>query len=185
MFRLTPKYNRLIGAAVALAVLGAPGCFASGDLSGIRRDLEHQLPGASFNRNVEFSVGPILLGLTRMVTAFVPDAHEARSWLSGISRVDIGVYDAQIDGIDSVHMPRKLQSLVDQGWETAIRVRDRDEAAWVLYRPDGNRVREVFIVVLDDEQLVMVKARGRLDQLIAAALREARGERGFLDELHG
>jgi hypothetical protein len=43
-----------------------------------------------------------------------------------------------------------------------------------MYRPDGNTVREVFIVVLDEDELVLVEAKGRLEQLIAAALRERR-----------
>jgi hypothetical protein len=46
--------------------------------------------------------------------------------------------------------------------------------SWRTYRPDGNTVREVFIVVLDEDELVLVEAKGRLEQLIAAALRERR-----------
>ncbi|HEX6791381.1 MAG TPA: DUF4252 domain-containing protein [Candidatus Krumholzibacteria bacterium] len=176
--------NRRLAGAVVLALLAAPGCFSSGELSGIRRDLQAQLPGSSFEKNIELSLGPIVLGMAKMVTAVVPGAHEARSWLTGVSRVQIGVYDAAIDSMPGLRMPARLQSLLDDGWETAVRVRDADEAVWLLYRPDGDSVREIFVVVLDRNELVLVKAKGRLDRLIAAALDEAHGHRSFADELN-
>jgi hypothetical protein len=171
---------RALLAIVTVTVLASPGCFWSGELAGVRREFEAQLPGSSFEKNVELSLGPIVLGLAKMVTAVIPGAREARPWLRGVSRVQIGVYDARIDDMPQLHMPKRLQSLLDDGWETAVRVREKHEAVWVLYRPDGDRVREVFVVVLNEQELVMVKAKGQLDRLIAAAIDEAHGRHSFL-----
>jgi hypothetical protein len=170
---------RAVLAVVLVAVLASPGCFWSGELAGVRREFEAQLPGSSFEKNIELSFGPIVLGLAKMVTAVIPGTREARPWLRGVNRVQIGVYDARIDSMPGLRMPKRLQSLLDDGWETAVRVREEKEAVWVLYRPDGDRVREVFVVVLNEHELVMVKAKGRLDRLIAAAMDEAHG-RHFL-----
>jgi len=43
-------------------------------------------------------------------------------------------------------------------------------------------VKEIFVVVLNDDELVMVKARGNLERLVAAAMDEAHGRHGFLDD---
>jgi len=174
---------RRIVCVLVLVALAAPGCFHSTELTGIRRDLESQLPGASFEKNVELSFGPIMLSVARLVTAVIPGASEARPWLRGVSRVQVGVYEANVDSVNHLRMPKRLQALVDDGWETVVRVRDRNEAVWVLYRPDGDRVREVFVVVLNDHELVLIKARGRIEKLIASALRETGNGHGFMPGL--
>jgi hypothetical protein len=127
----------------------------------------------------------VLLTLARTITAVIPGAREARPYLRGVSGVEIGVYDAHVDSLTNLHMPKRLQSLLDDGWEIAVRVRDNHEAAWLLYRPDGERVKEVFVVVLDDDELVLVKARGHLERLIEAAMENAHGHHRFLEGLRG
>jgi hypothetical protein len=171
--------GRRIVCVLVLVALAAPGCFQSRELSGIRRDLEKQLPGAEFDKNVELSLGPLVLSLARVVTNIIPGAREARPYLKDVSRVQVGVYDARVESLSDLRMPKRLQSLLDDGWETAVRVRDDHEAVWILYRPDGERVKEIFVVVLDDHELVLVKARGRLERLIALAMREGHGRPGI------
>jgi hypothetical protein len=174
---------RALGVVAGLAVLSSPGCLWSPELAGVRADLQHQLPGSSFDKNVELSFGPVILTFARVATSFIPGAREARPYLRGVSRVQVAVYDSHLHAMEDVHMPKRLQSLIDDGWETAVRVRDAREAVWLLYRPDGEKVREIFVVVLNDDQLVLVKARGNLERLLAAAMDEAHGRRGFLDHV--
>jgi len=181
----TQRSNRIAAMVFATTVglLSSPGCFWAPELSSVRRDLQDQLPGASFDKNVELSFGPVGLAFVRLVTGLIPDAREARPWLRDVSRVQIGVYDAHVGSAAGLRMPKKLQSLIDDGWETAIRVHDDDQAVWVLYRADEETIKEVFIVVLDDEELVMVKAKGRLERIVAAALDQAKGNHHFMRSL--
>jgi hypothetical protein len=176
---------RAWGIAVVLAALSSPGCFWAPELTGIRRDLESQLPGASFDKDIELSFGPVMLTFARVLTSVIPGADEARPWLHGVSRVQIGVYDAHVGSTAELQMPEHLKSLLDLGWETAMRVRDDDEAVWLLYHPDGDKVREIFVVVLNDDELVIVKARGRLERIVAAALDEAHGRHSFTENPGG
>jgi len=74
--------------------------------------------------------------------------------------------------------PAQLQRKQERGWEVAVKVREEDQFVWVMYRADDRAVREVLVVVLDDEELVMVKARGRLDRIVARAMAESKGHRG-------
>ena len=172
---------RALGVVAGLVVLSSPGCFWSSELSGVRADLQRQLPGSSFDKNLELSFGPVILAFARVITSVIPGASEARPYLSGVSRVQVGVYDCHLDTMEDLHMPKRLQSLLDDGWETAVRVRDEREAVWILYRPDGEKVKEIFLVVLNDDELVLVKARGNLERVLAAAMDQAHGRRGSLD----
>ena len=175
----TLRSNRMAAMVFAATVglLAAPGCFWAPELASIRRDIQDQLPGASFEKDVELSFGPLGLAFARLVTGLIPDASDARPWLRGLSRVQIGVYDAHIESAAGLRTPKKLQSLLDDGWETAIRIRDENQAVWVLYRADDDAIREVFIVVLDEEELVLVRAKGKLERIVAAALDEMKGDR--------
>lgn len=171
---------RALGLVAGLAVLSSPGCFWSSELADVRADLQHQLPGSSFDKNVELSFGPIILTFARVITSVIPGAREARPYLRGVSRVQVGIYAAHLHTMESLRMPQRLHSLLGDGWETAVRVRDEKEAVWLLYRPDGEKVKEIFVVVLNDDELVLVKARGNLERIIAAAMDEAHGRHGFL-----
>lgn len=176
-------FSNLIPAICVVAMLSAPGCLYAPEFSGIRNDIEAQLPDASFDKEIELCLGPVALTLARVVTSVLPGAQEARHWLKGMSRVQIGVYDAHVESTAGLRMPERLQSLVDDGWETAVRVRENNEAVWVLYRADKEEVREMFVMVLSDDELVLVRAKGNLERLVAAVLKDGHGRRGFLPEL--
>lgn len=176
----TPKRTRTLAAIAAVVLLSAPGCLWAPELSRVRSDIQGQLPGASFQKTVELTLGPLELALARLVTAAIPEARQARTYLRDLSRVQIGIYEADVDSLENLRMPQRLQSLLDDGWEVAVRVREAEESVWLLCRADEETVREVFIVVLNADELVMVKARGRLENLVSAALRESRGAGGFM-----
>jgi hypothetical protein len=112
------------------------------------------------------------------VVSFVPGAGEARSWLKDVSRVEVAVYDVTGDDLArSVTTPSHVGELLDKGWELAARVREPDQSVWVLCRVDDESVRELFVVSLDRDELVLVKVKGRLERLIARALSDKDGPR--------
>lgn len=184
----TNNYRRMltpIVIMVLLAVVGvSSGCLWAPDLAMVRRDIERQLPGVSFDKEVELTLGPISLLFARMVTRMVPDAREAGGYLRDISRIELAVYNAEhMPPAQTVTMPEKLQKMQEsEGWELAVRVRDDDELAWVLYRLDDETVRELYVVVLSDDELVLVKAKGKLERLVARALSESGAVKGLSSE---
>jgi hypothetical protein len=68
-----------------------------------------------------------------------------------------------------------------EGWELAVKIRGEDELSWVLYRLDDETVKELYVVVVTDEELVMVKAEGSLESLVARALSDSGALKGFHD----
>lgn len=169
---LAKRIGTLAGMALLLASL--TGCFWAPELDSLRKDIERQIPDAHFEKDFAISLGPISLGLVRTMIRFVPDgnAHEVREYLGDLSNVQVAVYEADVPRGTELKTPRKLESLLDEGWEMAIKARDQGASVWVMYRTDNDEIREVYVIVLDPDELVLVKARGRLDRLFAKVMEE-------------
>ena len=65
-------------------MFSATGCLWAPELSQIQREIERQLPGSSFEKEVRLSLGPLSLGMARFVTrviprSYVPEAGEAHA----------------------------------------------------------------------------------------------------------
>jgi len=170
---LAKRIGTLVG--ITLMLTSLTGCFWAPELDSVRKDIEGQIPNAHFEKEFSISLGPISLGLARTIIRLVPDheADEAREYLGDLSKVQVAVYEADytLRGTE-VKTPRKLESLKDDGWEMAIRTREPGESIWVMYRSDDDEIREVYVISLDSDELVLVKARGRLDRLFAKVMQD-------------
>lgn len=166
----------LVAVVLLLAVVGASsGCLWAPDLAGVRNDIERQIPGASFDKEIELTLGPMSLLVARLVVRIVPSAREAGDYLRDVSRVEVAVYNAEeMPDTRAVSMPERLKKLLEEeDWELAVKICDEDELLWLLYRIDGDTIKEMYVVVLNDENLLLVKIKGRLERLVAHALKES------------
>jgi len=162
-------------------VFSTSGCVWTPELSRVASELERQLPDAKFDKEFALSLGPMALGFAKLVSGMVgdDDVRHARAYLKEVSRVQVAVYETRdMPSMSNLRMPSRLKDLEDRGWETAVKVREEDEAVWVMYRIDGESIRELYVVVLSDDELVLVKATGNLDRIMARALIDADHERG-------
>ncbi len=160
--------------SIVLIVTTSSGCLWAPELDGVRKDIESQLPGASFHREFALSVGPITLGLVRTIIRFVPDAAEAREYLKDVRSVKIAVYDARnLPADPDLRMPKKLGSLLEkEGWEIAAKVNQDSDNVWLLYRAEEDSIKDLYAVVLSDDELVLVRAHGNIDQLAVKVMRD-------------
>jgi hypothetical protein len=179
-------YKRLTITAVVIAVLLgiaglSSGCLWAPHLADLRKEIQRQLPGVSFEKEVELTLGPVSLALARMVTRMVPDARDASGYLRDVSRIELAVYNAEsMPSSFNLAMPDRLKKMQsDEGWEMAVKMREKDEVVWVLYRIEDEKIKELYVIVLDDEELVMVRAQGKLERLLARALRDSGGVKGL------
>ena len=157
---------------VIILVSMSSGCLWAPELDRVRRDLQEQLPGVHFKKEFAITLGPLSLGLARSVTRFVPDAREASTYLKEIRRVKLAVY--KVDDLprhSKVAVPIQLQKLLEKrDWELAAKINERDERVWVLYKERNDVVREIYVVVLSRDELIMVRVEGRIDRLLAKAV---------------
>jgi hypothetical protein len=168
---------------VVLIVVGgaASGCLWAPDLAMVRKDIERQLPGVSFDKEIELTLGPISLAFVRLLTRITPGAQDASGYLRDVSRIELAVYNTEnMPPANTVTMPERLKKMTEsEGWELAVKVRDEDELVWVLYRLDDDTVRELYVVVVSDKEMVLVKAEGRLERLVARALSDSGALKGL------
>jgi hypothetical protein len=170
--------------AVILCAVLLGGCFGAGELGRMRREVERQQPEARYKRVVEMTMGPMSLGLVKFVGAFVPQIAHEHEMLKEIHRIKVGVYEAEHTPEGGLRLPDPLDFVVDRhGWETMAKMRDQSEAAWVLYRADGEQINQFYVVVLDDETMVMARIEGSMNRLTeymvshaAAMARRQKGE---------
>lgn len=166
--------------AIALVMSATTGCAWTPELTRVKNDIERQIPDARFEKEFSISLGPVAMRFARLVCRFVPDAREARGYLKDVSRVQVAVYNmSSMPPVKHVHIPDQLKNMTNEGWEVAVKVREDDHLVWVLYRADKNTIRDLYVVVLDSEELVLVKASGNLERLVARALSETDGVPGI------
>lgn len=159
----------LLGLAVVLS-----GCFYSRELAHLRHDLERAYPEARFDREVEVSLGPPALHTLGWLARRVPEdeAQQAANYLHEVKRIKVGVYKTRhLPPLDEVDLPR-LRRFREDGWQVAVRAREPDEMVWVLYRERHDAVRDLYVLVLSDEELVVARVQGHLNHLLARVVED-------------
>ena len=175
--------RRFVWLLMLVLVSSTTGCLWAPELSQIQREIERQLPGSSFEKEVRLSLGPLSLGMARFVTrvipaSYVPEAGEAHDYLQEVRRVQIALYRTlALPELHAVRMPEPLRVLLeDPSWHLAIKKQKLDELTWVLTRTEQGLVRDIYVVLLDDEQLAVIRVEGRMDQLVAKAVENGADE---------
>ena len=132
------------------------GCFHAGDLTQMKRDLERDLPEAHFKRQVQFTIGPMSLGLVRLLSLVAPNIDQQRELLKEIDRVAIAVYENKGRPLFKGNkLPRAIYDLLERGrWQMAVKIREEDELIWVLYQVYNKQIRDLYLVILEDDELI-------------------------------
>lgn len=145
----------------------ASGCLYSREIAHVRRDIEHAYPDAQFDRQIVVSLGPMSLRTIGWIARFVPgdEVEMATDYLHEIRRLKVGVYRSDGGGMGGFN-PNALKRFDRRDWHVAVKYRSDDDAGWILYRERGDTVRDLFLVVLSDEELVVARLEGRLNRLM-------------------
>ncbi len=160
-----------------LVVAGSlAGCLRAPHLEPLRYEFARQLEGAKFQKEFEITLGPISLWFVRVASGWIKDEdlRHYRSYLRKLRRVEVGVYEVRNlpGGRSSMKAPARLRSMLRDGWQTAIRVREPETSVWILYRERAGRLRRLQLVILDDNSLVMARVSGRLGDLLRLVVTE-------------
>ncbi len=172
-------------------LLLAAGCSASREMADTRRALERAAGPGRLEHGVTLSLGPATLLGARLAAVFLPD--EARRWkpyLRHLYRVEVSTYEMNGPFADSSSTdgtfdlgtfdPMALPALRRGGWQPVVAVREEGEAVWVLYRGTARAVNDLYVVALDEEDVALIRLRGRFDRLMAQLLADR--EAGLLPE---
>ena len=180
--------SRLLPALALPLVLAAPGCFFDPDLDDVVRVIEHEIAPAEIHPQTTVRIGRALMSLARVVVGFVPDeeAQSAREILRGVHEMHVGVYE--VEGLErgyDLTIPAKLrEQLEDDGWRMVVKMKSEDSNFWLLVRARHHRVHGAYVIVLEHDELVVVKLEGNLSHTLDMAVREAlRGNDHMIDPI--
>jgi hypothetical protein len=152
---------------IMLLLLPLAGCLFSREIAHTRRDIEGAYPDLRLERQIVLNLGPVSLATIRWLADLLPEdeADMAAVYLHDVSRVKIGLFRSDnppaLDAFDVDHIG------FDDDWETAVKVRDDESRVWVLFREGEDTIRDLYVVVLDEEDLAIARVRGNLSRLLA------------------
>ena len=182
------NHFRSLGLAVMLVAAGTTtACKESPGVGTVKAGIEHQIPGAEFEREFHMRLGRMSMGLAKKIARFGLDEEDAElDMLRAIKRVDIGTYRVvALPPIDELELPAALvRQLSTEGWEVLLREQSEGERTWIfVHAGDKGTLTSVYVIALDEVELTMVAVEGRLDELIASAI--ADDPDGFISSLGG
>ena len=158
---------RVVVFLLATALAGS-GCIYSREISHTRRIIEEEIPGSRFDRQIVLSVGSRTLRTAGWISSLMPDddVDEIRRYLDDIDRVKVGIYDTEALPEDASGGAPQLSAMIERGWEVAVRVRDDRDRVWLLYRSSRRHIRDLFVIVLNEDQLLIARVEGHLDRIV-------------------
>lgn len=171
---------------VLLTMVTATGCFFDPDIDDVVSVIEQEIAPARIEPETTVRIGRALMSLARVVAGLVPDeeAHSAKEILSGVNEVHVGVYDVYgLPRHASLHLPDPLRAKLEaEGWGMVIKMDTADSQLWLMAQARDSRVHGAYVIVLEREELVVVKLKGNLSRTIDLAVKEAmRGNQHMMD----
>ncbi len=162
---------------VFTTLLMGSGCAYSSEIKKTRREIEREYD-IDTEAGIVVSMGPGLFHTAGFLAKFVDDedAQMASRLAYGIRRIKAGVYPIDYaSDITDMDIP-EMEVFKRRDWKVALKVEDYDEVGWILYRERRRRVRDMFVVVLTEEELVLARLQGNLTEMLDLALDEVERE---------
>lgn len=160
-------------ATVLIAAGALTGCVRFHGPEDLRRDLS-RTAGVELDR--EFGI-TITRGGVWLARKALKISEEEDIDLRGVKRVEIGVYEVR--GLRRGFDERAALGLTDlPDWDPIVRIQEEDENVLVLINEKDEEIRSMVVVVAEDEEWVLVRIRGKLQQILEDAMRMAFTEGG-------
>lgn len=161
---------------ILLACFMFSGCI--GVNSGFRSIRNHLLDNMSegYEREIEFSVGAGGIYLASLFVSFSEEDESVDDLLRQITSVQIGIYKnetGQKAKNDFTILKSLSNKMEEKGWTYIVRSIDDDEMVAVFVNNDiSDELTQVFVVALEDKELILAEVHGDLGGLIEIAIRE-------------
>jgi hypothetical protein len=165
----------LLAASLLAAALASSGCgmaFYRGP-RGVERAIERQLQcdlHRQFGLKLGLAAAPIASSLVRAVAD-----EEDESFMDRLHLRHVGVAVFEVQNAAGGAGTLDPAELGLSGWNTLMRTKDGGDQVLLMSRPSRRGgIREAVLVSYDREEVVLVRVKGDLDALIAAAAKSGR-----------
>ncbi|MHC4502972.1 MAG: DUF4252 domain-containing protein [Planctomycetota bacterium] len=131
----------------------------------LQRDLV-QATGVELERESGVTVGRMGVMLARWFTP------EKEIPLKGVRRVQVGVYEVTDFG-EGDYGQGSVEPPELPGWETVVRVHEEDENVFVMLHQEEDQIRGMLVVVMERDEWVLVRIKGKLNRTVERAMQMA------------
>ncbi len=175
---VTPMKTKSIIVLVAISVflVTLTGCIGvNRQFSEIKNKIMGDL-GDDYKTEFQFSVGSSLIHVSSWFVDLAADEEYVDDMIREISSVQVGVYN-RIEGATHNNSFSTLNSIDEEmnsnGWKYLVRTIDRNELTTIYISADPDELlKKMFIINLNDDELVIVEVNGDLKKVIAYAIEE-------------
>jgi len=150
------------------------GCWgADGNFKKTRNEVFEALIATDFDMEFEYSFSSIEIYLASKAASLFDRTFDLEILLEKISRIDLGVYKLENEDLLTYENFIPLEERMRKnGWTKLIKMCDHNERYFVYINiKNTDRIKDIFVLSVDSNQLVMVKLQGRFDKLIEQVIR--------------
>jgi hypothetical protein len=146
------------------------------------RDGLTKATGGAWEEQVEISAGFFTVGLAKAIVACTDAPPEARTALSALRGAEVGVYrqaETAEAPAPSAFLSSADRAMAEQGWERIVGVVNRHDrvAVYVPAKLRSPKDMRFCVAVMQERQLVLVKATGNPEPLVRLASKQLAQER--------
>ena len=128
-----------------------------------------------FEKEFEFSFGSVSITMAELVLNFADVDEPVDEILSEIHNIQVGIYnntsDVKIEpGLDEVKF--LTNKMKNAGWDCIVRSVDRNEMTAVFVKTHDDELNRLFVISVNDEEVVLADILGNLHKVIEIAIRE-------------
>ncbi|MBD3287581.1 DUF4252 domain-containing protein [candidate division KSB1 bacterium] len=170
------RYKIFLLTMISALFISSSGCIPTRDFEfiedAIRSDLHSDI---HLKTNFKFSFGPVSISTIRLFVDLADADNEAEMYLKEIKRVQIGVYEVRHNrfGKGRVRIPLKVRDkLEEMDYELFINARERGEHVNLYFKELNRYFSSLYIIVFEDDELVILEVRGNLENMIEKAIQE-------------
>ncbi len=132
--------------------------------------------GNEYKTEIQFSVGSSLIHVSSWFVDLAADEEYVDDMIREISSVQVGVYN-RIEGAKHKAGFSTLKSIDEEmtsnGWKYLVRTIDRNELTTIYISADPEELlQKMYVINLNDEELVIVEINGDLKKVISYAIEE-------------
>ena len=129
----------------------------------------------NFEKEFEFSFGSVSVTMAELVLNFADVEEPVEEILSEISNVQVGIYKNNSDVIiePSLEEAKFLTTKMKKaGWDCIVRSVDRNEMTAVFVKAHDDELNRLFVISVNDDEVVLAEVLGNLHKVIEIAIRE-------------
>ncbi len=150
------------------------GCvFVNRDFRQTRNAILDEIGDAEIDTKVQLQIGPGLLSIGKLVASLSNVDEEARVYLREVQQVQLGVYKLQLSHTARLRIPAQIATKLERrGYQPMIKIKQPDENVWIMTKMRGEQLHSLYVIALDQQELVLVEVKGRLNKIIEKAIQE-------------